>query len=215
MVIFNLAICFAATFAWFTASKKLNGSEIGVQIDAQELHLEYELYKFDEVAKQVAEVETFALNTYDSIITEKNVNTPLIIKTVLAGNIFQNKSNTDVSINLTCSEAAYYTNYLSNIIHFKFAAFAINSTEAADIYSEGLAGLENTAALKFITTTKLTEINITITNAPIIDNTVTIYGLVNYDEDLISQFISVNELTLDVMPEFQNDLQHIRYSVHE
>jgi len=215
MTIFNLMVVFAATFAWFIAAKNLNGNDIAVQIDAQELHIDYNLYKFDEDEKQIVEVEKFDLNTYDSIIKERNTNTPLVAKVIVAGTVFENKASSDVSIELTCNESSYYTSFLSNIINFRFKSFTLDTNTISDTYYSAKEELLSETPITFFTTTKLTTRQLTISNAPIINNTITIYGLVDYDEDLIDDFISVNQLTLDTMPVFQNDLNYIRFSVHE
>jgi len=216
MTIFNLMVVFAATFAWFYATKNnLKGSNIALQIDAQELHINYNLYKFDEDEKQIVEVEKFDLNTYDSIIKERNINTPLVVKVIVAGNIFENKAASDVSIELTCTEEVQFTSFLSNIINFRFKSFILDTSTISDTYYSAKEELLSETPTTFFTTTKLTTRQLTISNAPIINNTITIYGLVDYDEDLIDDFISINQLTLETMPAFQNDLNYIRFSVHE
>lgn len=216
MTIFNLMVVFAATFAWFYATKNnLKGSNIAMQIDAQELHIDYNLYKFDEDEKEIVEIDKFNLNTYDSIIKERNTNTPLVVKVIVAGNIFENKTTSDVLIELTCNESSYYTSYLSNIINFRFKSFTLDTNTISDTYYSAKEELLPETPITFFTTTKLTTRQLTISNAPIINSTITIYGLVDYDEDLIDDFISINQLTLDTMPVFQNDLNYIRFSVHE
>ena len=208
MTIFNLAICFAATFAWFTAVKQTKGSDIAVQMEAHELKLDYEIYKFDDSLKEITEVDDLALNPYDTVIKERNKNNAVIIKTTLSSNFFIGKSTYDVDISLACSATAANTDYLSNITHFKFAAL----TDIDDIYYDSVAGLQNITPLKFITTVKLTEVTYTISNAPIIDNKIVIYGLFNYDEDLIN---ARNIDITDEIPVFTNDIEYIRYGVHE
>jgi len=208
MTIFNLAICFAATFAWFTAVRKVNGSDIAVQIEAHELNLDYEIYKFDDSLKEITEIDDLILNPYDTVIKERNKNNAIIIKATLSSNFFINKSTYDVSISLACSEIAANTDYLSNITHFKFAAL----TDIEDVYYDSVAGLQDITPLKFITTVKLTEVTYTISNAPIIDGKIIIYGLFNYDEDLINaRDINIR----DEIPIFTNDIEYIRYGVHE
>ncbi|MBP5470291.1 MAG: hypothetical protein J6Z11_13715 [Candidatus Riflebacteria bacterium] len=208
MVIFNLAICFAATFAWFTAVRKVNGSDIAVQIEAHELNLDYEIYKFDDSLKEITEVDDLALNPYDTVIKERNKNNAVIIKTTLSSNFFIGKSTYDVNISLACSATAANTDFLSNITHFKFAAL----TNIEDVYYDSVAGLQNITPLKFITTVKLTEVTYTINNAPIVDGQIVIYGLFNYDEDLINaRDINIK----DEIPVFTNDIEYIRYGVHE
>ena len=208
MTIFNLAICFAATFAWFTASQKLAGSQMAVQMEAHELRLDYEIYKFNDSLKEITEVEDLTLNPYDTVIKERNKNNAIIIKATLESDFFVNNSTYDVSISLACSETAANTDYLSNITHFKFAAL----TDINDVYYDSVAGLQNITPLKFITTVKLTEVTYTISNAPIIDDKIVIYGLFNYDEDLIN---ARNIDITDEIPVFTNDIEYIRYGVHE
>lgn len=208
MVIFNLAVTFAATFAWFTAMKQLSGDQMAVQMEAHELRLDYEIYKFDDSLKEITEIDNLTLNPYDTVIKERNKNNAIIIKATLESDFFVNNSTYDISISLACSETAANTDYLSNITHFKFATL----TDIEDIYYDSVAGLQNITPLKFITTVKLTEITYTISNAPIIDNKVVIYGLFNYDEDLINaRDINIR----DEIPVFTNDIEYIRYGVHE
>jgi len=216
MTIFNLAVVFAATFAWFYAARtNLAASDIGMQIDAKELHIDYNLYKFDEDEKQITEIEKFNLNTYDSIIKERNTNTPLVVKAVVAGNVLYNKTITDISIELSCDEELHYTSYLSNIVNFRFKSFTLDTNTISDTYYAAKEELLLETPITFFTTTKLTTRQLVINNAPIINNTITVYGLLDYDEALIDNFISINAFTLDTMPVFQNDLNYIRFSVHE
>jgi hypothetical protein len=123
MAIFNLTTIFVGTFAWFVATKTLKSTDIIVQMDANEIHLDYTIYSFNDTTKEIQEIEAFNLNTYDSIIKEKNENTQLIVKTVLAGNIFDNKTVAGIQIDLHCTENNYYTPFLSNILRFKFKSF--------------------------------------------------------------------------------------------
>lgn len=208
MTIFNLAICFAATFAWFTAAKILQGDDIAVQIEAHELKLDYEIYKFDDSIKEITEVDNLTLNPYDTVIRERNETNAIVIKTTLSSNFFIDKSTYDVNISLSCSETAANTDFLSNITHFKFAPL----TDVENVYYDTVSNLQNVTPLKFITTVKLTEVTYTISNAPIINNKIIIYGLFNYDEDLID---ARNIDITDEIPVFTNDIQYIRYGVHE
>ena len=208
MTIFNLAICFAATFAWFISVKKLYSSDMTIQMEAHELRLNYAIYKFDDNIKDITEIDSLALNPYDTVIGERNKNNAIVIKAELTSDFFIDKTTYDITISLACSETASNTDYLSNITHFKFAPL----TNIEDIYYDSVAGLQNTTPLKFITTVKLTEVTYTISNAPIIDNKIVIYGLFNYDEDLIN---ARNIDITDEIPVFTNDIEYIRYGVHE
>lgn len=208
MTIFNLAVAFAATFAWFTAARKVNGSDITVQIEAHELNLDYEIYKFDDSIKDIIEIDNLTLNPYDTVIRERNKTNAVVIKTTLSSNFFIGKSTYDINISLSCSATAANTDFLSNITHFKFAPL----TNVEDVYYDTVNNLQNVAPLKFITTVKLTEVTYTISHAPIVDNQIIIYGLFNYDEDLID---ARNIDITDEIPVFTNDIQYIRYGVHE
>lgn len=208
MTIFNLAICFAATFAWFTAAKKLSGSDMTMQIEAHELRLSYELYKFDDSVKDIVEVESLNLNPYDTVIKERNKNNAIVIKAILESDFFTNNSTYDVELKIACTDNSYYTDSLSNITHFKFAPL----TNIEDVYYDSVAGLQNVSPLKFLTTVKQTEVTYIISNAPIVNNQIVIYGLFNYDEDLIN---ARNIDITDEIPVFTNDIEYIRYGVHE
>lgn len=208
MSIFNLFVCFVGTFAWFTAKKTLLSDSMTVQIEAHELKLGYEIYKFDDALKDITEIESLNLNPYDTVIKERNKNNAIIIKAILESDLFANKTSSNVEIKLKCSSDSYYDDSLSNITHFKFAPL----TNIEDVYYDSVAGLQNIAPLKFITTVKLTEVTYTISNALIIDGKIVIYGLFNYDEDLINaRDINIR----DEIPVFTNDIEYIRYGVHE
>jgi hypothetical protein len=215
MVIFNLVICFMATFAWFVNTKMLDGNEMAIQMDAHELHLDYQILKFDDDQKQVIEIDSFNLNQYDSIIKERNTKTAIVLKVDLMSNLFLNKTVSDVDISLKCTETDSTTNYLSNITHFKFGTTAINSDDITTIYDTTVSNLESVTPLKFITTVKLTEVNFTIQAAPIVDGKITVYGVFNYDEDLLNA-LHINIFSdPDVNLAFLNDIEYVRYGVHE
>jgi len=211
MAIFNLLALFAGTFAWFVNTKKIDGNNIAVQMEAHELNLSHSIYKFDDNLKSIVEVNTLDLNPYDTVITERNENNAIIIKATLQSNMFSDQATADVNIKLHCLEEYATTDYLSNITHFKFAPLSITSTNITDIYNQAVAGLENETPLKFITTVKLTEIETTIINAPIINNQVVIYGLFNYDEPLIT----ARGIDFEEAPTFSNDIDWLRFGIHD
>jgi hypothetical protein len=208
MAIFNLFCCFAGTWAWFTAARNLKGDAMAVQIEANELRLTYEAYKFEDSLKDIIEIDNLNLNPYDTVIKERNKNNAIVIKATLTSNLFADKTASDVEITLKCSSDSYFDDSLSNITHFKFAPL----TNIEDVYYDSVAGLQNISPLKFLTTVKLTEVTYTISNAPIIDGKIVIYGLFNYDEDLIN---ARNIDITDEIPVFTNDIEYIRYGVHE
>ena len=103
-------MCFAATFAWFYATKKsLDGAGINMQIESHELRLTYNIYKFDDNLKQITEVNNLNLNPYDTVIKERNDNNAIIIKATLQSDLFEGKTVSDVNIQAHCLDAYSYT----------------------------------------------------------------------------------------------------------
>ena len=209
MTIFNLFTCFSAAFAWFVGMNALNGNGMGVQMEANELKIDYELYAYNDSLKQVEEVDNFNLLPYDTIIKENNEFTPIVMKVNLYSSIFTEET-ASIKVLMHCTEDDYSAPVLSNITCFKFGEADINSTSASDIYYQVLDDLAEAQKRTFFTTTKLTSVEYNLT-FPVFDNEITFYGIFNYDEDLISNM----GITFDNAPTFTNDIQYVRYSAHE
>jgi hypothetical protein len=208
MVIFNLAICFAATFAWFVAKDKLDGSQINMKIEATELNLDYDLYKYD--IYQVVSTESFSLNTYDSIIDDKNINTALIMKVTLSGNVFQDRNAIDVNIKVKHGAAptAQNTDPLSDLVHFRFGQLtSLTSNDPTTIYD----GVQENFTSQFLIFGNSDTIEIDLTDATITNNQVIIFGLIDYDKTLVD----IKEYNPSNLPDFVDDLEYIRFEVYE
>ena len=209
MTIFNLFVCFSSAFAWFVGTKILDGNNIGVQMEATELRIDYSLYAYNDGLKQVEEVSAFNLLPYDTVIKENNEFTPIVMKITLYSSLFT-ESSADINVLMRCTEDSYNAPVLSNITCFKFGDANVTSNEASDIYYQVLDDLSSATKRTFFTTTKLTSVEYVI-NLPVDDSKVVFYGIFNYDEDLITSM----GLSFDNAPTFTNDIQYIRYSTHE
>jgi len=211
MVIFNLLVVFVGAWAWFVNLRKLSGDEMNIRIEANELNLQYNIYKFDMDLKEITEVNNLELNPYDTIISERNSQNAIIIKTTLQSNLFNGKSSFDIDIKIHCTnESPTNTDCLSDIVCFKFAPLNISDTEIEDIYNQALADLENETLRTFYTTVKLNDIDFNI-NAPIINNKITIYSVFNYEDTLITN----KNYDFRNPPTLVNDIEYIRYEIYE
>ena len=211
MAIFNLFVCFVSTYAWFVGAQKPDATGINIQMEANELRLDYELYAYNDTLKQVEEVNSFDLLPYDTILKEKNNITPIVAKITLYGTVLADKTTADVNILASCTNNSLQANVLSNITHFKFGVLDITSTNISDIYYQAIESLSTATKYKFITTVKNLTIEETI-QAPVENSEIVLYSIFNYDEDLIT----ARNINIDTgAPTFTNDIQYVRYGVHE
>ena len=206
MLIFNLVVCFSSAFAWFTAARNNDANNIGLVIDANELILTYELYKYDTEEKEVIEIEYFDFNPYDTIIERYNKYTALVLKVNLQSNLFKVNEPTTVTFSSHCTTTTYYEYALSNILYFKSKATTIDET---DIYFNVREALEEEDKHTFFTTTKLTDISYDLTSTPVENGFVTIYSVVDYDKHLIDMM----GLDASNAPTFTNDISYIRFGI--
>lgn len=212
MLIFNLFVCFASVFAWFYANTNPEANDIGMMIDANELTLAFELYKYDVENKQVISVDSFDFNEYDIYNLpaadgrRNNDYTAIILKVTLFSNLFIANEQKTVTVSLHCTTDNSYDDVLSNILYINSTADAIDES---DIYFNTKTSLAAAARQKFITTTKLTDITYSLAVTPTQDRQVIIYSVVDYDKALVdAQNIDINNV-----PDFVNDIEYIRYGV--
>lgn len=209
-VIFNLIGCFVATYSWFVNAKQDKASSFSIQIEANELKLNYTLYKYNEEIKSVEETDLFNLSKYDSIIKERNTHTAIIAKIELNSNLFEEGFSNELIFEAGCIDQESMSYSLSNIIQFK-NIIAEDISDANVMYNTILNLSENEEKVNFVDTAKQTLISRNISFTVDSTNKIILYSIINYDEELI------DAMNIDVynVPEFTNDLTFMRYSIHE
>ncbi len=132
MTIFSLMACFTATYAWFAAKRTQDEgvNDFGVGSDDSDITaISCYAIKYDGVygasATQLVsgQQHNVVMSEYDTIFTDKNVNTPLFLRIEIAG------FNTSKDLQITIpSSGDYYKenttnidNKLSNIVCAKFS----------------------------------------------------------------------------------------------
>lgn len=124
MVVFSLGACFAGTYAWFNMMTTHNSAFDGFSIVGTSNIEILSCYavRYDGTTGAIAinltdGSQSIAMSEYDSIFTDRNVNTPLFLRMEIAG--FE--SDKDLAITIPCS-GAYKNNdneiepYLSNVV---------------------------------------------------------------------------------------------------
>ncbi len=124
------------SFAWLALNRAADAEGIQMQMDAQSMSItNYDVYKYNSETNEVDNITSddtiYELEPYDSIFTERNVNTPLLLRVKLSG--FPTES---AAINFTVSCIDGHTNmgddYTSNIVYVKYATEStINAYAAA------------------------------------------------------------------------------------
>lgn len=212
MTIFNLFVCFSAVIAWFVGTQNLKGNDMTVQMEANELTLDYELYKYDVENKQVININSFDFNEYDIYNLpsadgrRNNDYTAIILKVTLFCDVFVTNEQRIVNISLHCTSTSLTEDVLSNILYINSTADAIDES---DIYFNTKTSLAAAARQKFITTTKLTDITYSLAVTPTQDRQVVIYSVVDYDKALVD----AQNIDINAVPNFVNDIEYIRYGV--
>ncbi len=124
------------SFAWLALNRAADAEGIQMQMDAQSMSItNYDVYKYNSETNEVDNITSddtiYELEPYDSIFTERNVNTPLLLRVKLSG--FPTES---AAINFTVSCIDGHMNmsddYTSNIVYVKYATEStINAYAAA------------------------------------------------------------------------------------
>ena len=146
MTIFSLFAAVSGAFAWFTAhlDESAHGDEFGVYSDDSEITtLSCYAIKYDGVygaqAKQLVtgQDHSVAMSEYDSIFTDKNVNTPLFFRIEITGF----NTSKDLQVSIPCSGSylvenqTYINNNLSNVVCAKFSyGLTIDGVDTVDTY---------------------------------------------------------------------------------
>lgn len=219
LVLFNLVICFVATFAWFVGAEGDDASGMQFKMESQDLDLlYYKIFRYSDDKKCGIDVsdesDAFQLPYYDTVITAKNVHTPVIVLFCITG---QELGSSTIQATLKCNNDASYSGsenkeYLSRIVHFKFLPISTDDipaianvdedgnyipteAESSNIYETAL-GLLNSASVADInfvdeddsstTTYTVKAENYTVND----DGNLYLYMLFDYSSDLIDALIN-------------------------
>ena len=138
MCIFNLFVCFSCVLAWFYTSNRVGISTPQVEIYTHNLDMSYRVFKYSDDAKSGIEVtgqqDALELQKYDSVITSRNENTPIILEFLLNGASLN--ENLPISIITSRSQNNASIQAISNILKFQFAPLNINSNDDSVIYGD-------------------------------------------------------------------------------
>ena len=214
MTIFNLFVCFSGVIAWFAAARQNDASGMQVQILNTTLDMDYKVYKYNQATEQIEDYthksDEFDLITYDSILTERNNHTPIIVEFTISGSIVNDQL--PVTLEVTCANDSLRDRYLSNIIGLRFSQ--INTITDADTipekYNKAINFFNGTSELIFEpidTNRKSTTIEYTETNYSA--NEIKLFMMLNYSQTLIeSRGFIVNDIMNELTP-FVKDLREI------
>ena len=193
---FNLFVCITGTVAWFVASRRLKAEGPQVQFYGHELDMKYKVYKYDDDQKQAIDVtgqtDALKLQKYDSVITSRNVNTPIILEFIITG--MDLGENIPLYINTHCSNETTTDRVLSNIIQLQFAPIsAITTTDANEIYHQSVNYFINNSIPEVVFkngSVKTQDVLYELSNYEnlIVDNTLRIFIKLDYSISLINSF---------------------------
>ena len=238
LVIFNLAFCFVATYAWFVGRKDSDASSLNLKMESYNLDIEYyKIFKYSDDAKCGVDVTddvvgSFFLPNYDTVIKTKNAHVPVIIMFCIKG---EEIGSTTIRATLSCDSthtSPYDSDpdddYLSNVVRFKFAPISTGTVvppvnpesptpdEAASIYANAISffnegGVEirfSTGSNKSTTITQSFASN-TYSNI-VVNNRLYFYMMFDYSSYLIEYLLGQNQLSAN--GEFVGDLVNLRLS---
>lgn len=215
--LFDLLVCGMGCYAWFVTKNTVSASGIQMRIYTQDLDLSYKIYKYSDDEKCAIDVtnqdDALALQEYDSVITSRNDNTPIIIEFNLRGEKITGDNS--ICLSVTCTDPATDTRYLSNIVGLKFATTtAITGDSTADIYDSAVNYFKDVNSYTFKNgDNKTSEIVYTATNytSYIVNNVLKIYMQLDYEPSLVQQFeFSFDDVTTT---SFTNDLTLMRFYI--
>lgn len=191
-LLFVIICCTIVVFAWFSMNKITNGNGMQIVLQQNDINIDYSVYKYNNnTFYDVTDTnDTFILNPYDTIIKERNVHTSIILKLIITGQAVLERDNIFISIN--CSETNSDTMYLSNAVYFKFGLFNIDSNDIETIYTTAESNFNQiNNKYTFVDNIKNTLIIYTISNYNdyIVNNSLTLFIEINYDEDLVEQLV--------------------------
>ena len=212
----NLATAFVGVYAWFVSGWRSDASGMCVQMYTHELDLSYRVYKYSDEVKGVIEAtdspDAFVLLEYDSVFTDRNDNTPIIVDFSLTGAALSAAS--PICMSADCTAQSPIAKALSNVIELKFALIDDAGSTASDIWSNAVGHFESAPGCRFkVGGSKDTSLDYTIDDYEdhIAGNTLHFFMQMDYADDLIGEFDF--DLTDSQTTAFSNDLTTISCSV--
>ena len=239
-LVLSFLLCNVATYAWFAMNRRVDSEDMAMRIDGNTYASvnDYRIYKRigseDGKAVEVSSLSMqgpVEMTEYDTVFTDRNVDTPIIIKTTIEVPVEDEDGNplnvTKVIMKATCPDGDWTTtntaagtlkSNLSNIIRIRaiVGTSALNSlTDSTQIYYQSRAVLDTTAGqsfalsqhngAKYENVSKNTELAISMTGFASGQNLLTVYIELSYNEDQVASYIAQNGIVVSA----DNGLQDI------
>ena len=221
LLTFNVFACVLGCIAWFNFNQRVDTSGANIQFAGNGLGIDYRIYKYDDDRKEAINVtndsNALELPEYDSVITSRNVNTPIIFEFIITG--LTTNSNEALNIKTFCTENSPTERVLSNIIKLQFAPITtITTNDANTIYEQAVSYFSSDTVPETtfkIGNAKVTEVLYTLTNyqSLISGASLRLFGELNYSEALIHNFnFNITDINTT---SFTNDLTLINCYTNE
>jgi len=208
----NLATAFVGVYAWLVSNRQGDASGMRIQMYTHELDLSYRVYKYSDEVKGVIEAtdmpDAFTLLEYDSVFTDRNANTPIIVDFSLTGAVLS--ESTPIRVVSSCTAASPTAKALSNIIELKFALLNNMGEDASAVWSNAVGYFENASGSRFKTGGgKSTSLSYVIGDygSHVANNTLHFFMQLDYAPDLVGEFEF--DLADSQTTAFSNDLTTI------
>lgn len=235
VLLLALAMYFASSFGWFAQSTQADAQDLGSHLteDTGAEIREFHVYKRDGLTHGAAEVsnsipgdplyyQQVSLTEYDTVFTDRNVDTPMIFKVIID---HVNTNFAGLTVTVTCPEnTTNYLdednnlgNFLSNIcaIRCGYGTAELNAeTDPDEIYSGAVALLENSQPGSFASvnaqyqnTGKVNELTFTLGQYTAQNDTITVYLELSYNAELVDAYITQNGIEITSQSTAGNDIQ--------
>ena len=241
VTLFSLVSVFAATIAWFALNTDVNGSGMSVTVangsELSILHCYAVRYDGEKGAIAIdisSGGEEITMSEYDTIFTDRNVNTPLFLRMELS----DFNQNDDITVTIPCT-GSYKVDgkiqpYLSNVVSAKFlyglksgnSVIADNYTwTGTDVSNENvlasyqgmLARSKDFSGTPFVdNNTKQNSISLTIDGDDIFNST---YIVHREDKDVVVIYIALDyhvsggdNLITDYLDSYNGDTHSLSFT---
>lgn len=216
--IFNLFVCFSGVLAWFAAAQRNTTGGMQVQIYTHDLDMSYRVFKYSDDEKAGVEVtgqqDALELQKYDSVITSRNENTPIILEFLLSG--VSLGDNLPINVTVTRNQSSSTIQTISNIIKLQFAPLEIDSDNDSVIYSTALNYFRNQQTETIFEDGELETTYILNNYSNYLTNSgLSLFIMIDYSEELIDNFRDNFDITDSTTVAFSNDLLTIVCATYE